>query len=331
MSVSTQYAETARTQLRSLLSAAVAANDTDALLLSGGLDTSILAAVSALKGTRTTAITVALAGTRAPDLRYARRVAQLFCAEHHVIYVTVSAALEKLPIVIETLRTFDPALPNDLVIYTALEAARQLGMPGVMTGDAADELFAGYSYMHALSPDAVRTYINRIAKTMRFASNSLGASLEMAIQQPFRNQQLMAFALSLDPALLVREHGKRSYGKWLLRTAFEPELGELAWRTKDPIEVGSGAAELREVIRRTISDTEFAAKQQRYSMAFMNKEQLYFYEIYRAVVGEIPHGHGNRRCPLCRADLPGGKLHCDICGFSYPLTRYVSERLESEQ
>ncbi|MGC9444631.1 MAG: asparagine synthase C-terminal domain-containing protein [Candidatus Methanospirareceae archaeon] len=315
-------------QLRSLLSAAVAETDTEALLLSGGLDTSILAAVSALDGTRTTAITVALAGTHAPDLRYANRVAQQFCAEHHVIYVTVEAALEKLPTVIETLRTFDPALPNDLVIYAALEAARQLGMTGVMTGDAADELFAGYSYMHALSPDAVRRYINRIAKTMRFSSNSLGASLDIAIQQPFRNQQLMAFALSLDPAVLVRERSQNSYGKWLLRTAFEAELGELAWRAKDPIEVGSGAVELREVIRSTISDTEFAAKKQRYRMEFMNKEQLYFYEIYRAVVGEIPQGHGKRRCPLCRAELPGGKLHCAICGFSYPLTQYLSERSE---
>ncbi|MBN1455545.1 MAG: 7-cyano-7-deazaguanine synthase [Methanomicrobia archaeon] len=329
MSVSTQDAETACTQLRSLVSAAVAEADTDALLLSGGLDTSILAAVSAAQGTRTTAITVALAGTRAPDLRYARRIAQQFCAEHHVIYVTVDAALEKLSTVIEMLRTFDPALPNDLVIYTALDAARQLGITRVMTGDAADELFAGYSYMHALSSDVMRTYVTRIAKTMHFASNSLGASLDIAIQQPYRNQQLMEFALSLDPAVLVREHGQSVYGKWLLRTAFEPELGELAWRAKDPIEVGSGAAELREVIRRTISDTEFEAKKQRYSMAFMNKEQLYFYEIYRAVVGAVPQGHNKRRCPLCRADLPANKLHCAICGFAYPLTRYLTERSES--
>lgn len=330
MSVSNQNAEAARTQLRSLLSAAVAESDTDALLLSGGLDTSTLAAISAAQGTRTTAITVALAGTRAPDLRYATRVAQQFCAEHHVIYVTVAAALEKLPTVIETLRTFDPALPNDLVIYTALEAAQQLGIAGVMTGDAADELFAGYSYMHALSPDAVRTYINRIVRTMRFSSNSLGVSLDIAIQQPFRNPRLIEFALSLDPAVLVREWDHRSYGKWLLRTAFEAELGELAWRAKDPIEVGSGAAELREVIRRTISDTEFEAKKRTYQMEFMNKEHLYFYEIYRAVVGAIPRGHGKRRCPLCRAELPGDKLHCDICGFSYPLTRYLSKRSERE-
>jgi asparagine synthase (glutamine-hydrolysing) len=329
MSVTNQDAETARTQLRSLLSAAVAETDTEALLLSGGLDTSILAAVSAAQGMRTTAITVALAGTRAPDLRYANRVAQQFCAEHHVIYVTIEAALEKLPTVIETLRTFDPALPNDLVIYTALEAAQQLGITSVMTGDAADELFAGYSYMHALSPDGMRAYINKIAKTMRFSSNALGASLDIAIQQPFRDQKLIEFALSLDPAVLVMEHGHSIYGKWLLRTAFEAELGELAWRAKDPIEVGSGAAELREVIRRTISDTEFEAKKRAYRMAFMNKEHLYFYEIYRAVVGEIPRGHGKRRCPLCRAELPGGKLHCEICGFSYPLTRYVSERSES--
>ncbi len=330
MSVQDQNVEAARMQLRALLSAAVAETDEAALLLSGGLDTSILAAVSAVNGTRMTAVTVALAGTHAPDLRYAKWVAQRFCAGHHVIYLTVEAALEKLPTVIETLRTFDPALPNDLVIYTALEAAQQLGITGVMTGDAADELFAGYAYMHALSPDALRTYINKIVTTMCFSSTILGASLGMAVRQPFRDRRLIAFAVSLDPALLVLERRQRRYGKWLLRTAFETELGELAWRTKDPIEVGSGATALREVIRRSISDRDFAAKKRSYKMEFMNKEHLYFYEIYRAVVGEIPHGNVKRRCPLCRAELPEGKLHCYICGFSYPLTRYLAERSGGE-
>ncbi len=320
-----KYEEAACKELRELLREVVERNDAEALLLSGGLDTSILAALSSNKGKSKKALTVAFEGTRARDLDYAQTVAKMFQYERHIIRLTETEALEKLPKVIEAVRSFDPALPNDLTIYAALEKAKSLGIKSVMTGDGADELFSGYSYMRELSSDALRTYINTISKTMWFSSNTLGASLGVEIKQPYRDKEIIDFALGVDPNLKVKERNGRKYGKWLLRKAFEAELGEVAWRAKEPIEFGSGTTKLRAIISSKIPDTEFEQKKRDYGMKFMNKEHLYFYEIYRAVVGEVPRSQDKKRneCPLCKAELPEKKLHCKICGFCYPLGKYL--------
>jgi asparagine synthase (glutamine-hydrolysing) len=316
-------------KLRELLRDVVEESDAEALLLSGGLDTSILAALANDQGKSKKALTVALAGTRAPDLKYAQKVAQKFRYEHHLICLTEIEALEKMPEVIKAVRSFDPAIPNDLTIYVALQEAKELGLRSVMTGDGADELFAGYSYMHELSPDALDRYIKTISRTMWFSSNKLGASLGIEIKQPYCDEKIVDFALDIDSHLKVRERDGRKYGKWLLRKAFEAELGKVAWRKKEPIEFGSGTTKLREAIRGKISDAEFEEKKREYEMEFMNKEHLFFYEVYKAVVGEIPKpkGKGRRACPLCKVELPENRLHCDICGFSYPIGRYIGETL----
>jgi asparagine synthase (glutamine-hydrolysing) len=314
--------------LRELVRDAVKKNNAEALLLSGGLDTSILAALSNNENKNKKALTVALAGTHAPDIGYAKKLAQKFRYEHHLIQITESEALGEIPMVIRAVRSFDPALPNDLVIYAALQEVQHLGIKSIMTGDGADELFAGYSYMHELSHEELKMYITALSQTMYFSSNKLGAVLGVEIKQPYCDRAIIDYALDLDSDLKIKERDGRRYGKWLLRKAFEEELGAVAWREKEPIEFGSGTTKLRDIIRGDILDTEFEEKKRVYGMDFMNKEHLFFYEIYRAVVGEIPRPEGKEKniCPLCKTGLPEDRFHCSICGFSYPLGRYLGKK-----
>jgi asparagine synthase (glutamine-hydrolysing) len=318
--------EEVRSRLRELLRDAVEKNAADALLLSGGLDTSILAAVSGNKGKTKKAFTVSMDGSPAPDLEYAKKVAQRFLYEHHLIRLTENEALEKIPEVIKAVGSFDPALPNDLAIYMAIKEAKNLGIESVMTGDGADELFAGYSYMHELSPEELNKYIRNLSnsKAMYFSSNKLGAFLDVEIKQPYLDTEIVDIALDINPNLKVNEIEGRKYGKWILRKAYEKELGEVAWREKEPIELGSGTTKLRDIIASKISDVEFNEKKRAYGMEFMNKEHLFFYEIYREVVGKVPKAKGKANvCPLCKAELPENRFHCNICGFSYPITKYI--------
>lgn len=319
-------------RLREILSDAVERNAADALLLSGGLDTSILAAVSEEAGKTKKAFTVSMDinGTPAPDLEYAKRVAQKFLYELHLIRITENEALNKIPEVIKAVRSFDPALPNDLAIYVAIKEAKNLGIESIMTGDGADELFAGYSYMHELSQEELNKYIRNISKTMYFSSNKLGDFLGVEIKQPYLDKEIVEFALDINPVLKVKEIEGRKYGKWILRRAYEKELGEVAWREKEPIEFGSGTTKLRDIIASKISDAEFAEKKREYEMEFMNKEHLFFYEIYKEVVGEVPKATVKMKgkanvCPLCKAELPENLFHCNICGFSYPIGKYLEE------
>jgi len=298
-------------ELREILGNAVQRNKADGLLLSGGLDTSILATLSRMK-----AFTVVL-GSHAPDLRYSQKIAKMLSLEHKIINLTVESALQEIPTVIKILKTFDPSLPNDLAIYFALRSAKENGIRSVMTGDGADELFAGYQYMWRLENSELDRYIRGISQTMWFSANALAEHFGLRISQPYLDEKLIEFTIELDPKLKVRNHNHRRYGKWILRRAFKNYLPkEIVWRRKDPIEYGSGTNKIRRIIESKVPTQQFNEKKQRYKIEFMSKEHLFYYEIYRKVVGEIPQPDiGERPCPTCGAGISGH--HCRICGICH--------------
>ena len=292
----------------------------DSLLLSGGLDSSILAALSG----DITVFTAALEGSFAPDIEYARRVADAFGLEHHVHIFTVDDALDAIVEVIRILKTFDLALPNDLTAFFGLQLAKRHGAKKVMTGDGADELFAGYSYMHNLEPEQLDRYIYKLAQTMHFSSPELGRVLGIEIGQPYLSEGFIKFAVGISPDLKVREEKGRTWGKWILRKAFSGRLPEeIIFREKTALEYGSGSTELRQLLSSKISDGEFE-ESGKIPVKFINKEHLYYYKVYQTIVGEVPKpSSGERFCPCCGAGVPLGRYHCRVCGVSAPLEEYL--------
>lgn len=293
--------------LRATLRAGVARNPAEALLFSGGLDTSVLAVLSP----PVPAIHVCL-GEAGDDLPYAETVARTLGLELIVRRVTVEEALAAIPDVIRIRRSFDPALPNDLAIYFALTEARRRGFRSVMTGDGADELFAGYSYMFSLDLEA---YIPWLVGRMHFSANELGAGLGLRVSQPFLDLEVVTLALTIPPALKVRYEDGRQYGKWVLRRAFEADLPpEVCWQAKRPIEVGSGFTALRETVAGLVTESD-----RKGPVHFISPDHPYYYRIYREVVGRIPPpGPGQKPCPGCGAGMPVWGHHCRICGWVEP-------------
>ena len=311
-------------QLRDELKEATERNKADAILLSGGLDTSILAFVARPR----IALTVALKDSQASDLIYSEKVSNLLGMEHKKTEFSVEEALDALPEVIKILKTFDPALPNDLSLYFALKLAKANKVGSVMTGDGGDELFAGYSYMAELPPEDLGRYITGLSQNWHFSANELGEALGIEIKQPLLDEDFVRFALEISPELKVKE----GIGKYILRKSFEDVIpSEILWRRKEPIEYGSGSTKLHEVINDMVSDEEFQSATKNIDIRFINKEHFFYYRIYSEVVGEIPEasplasspftGEGwseVKACPCCGAQL--SKSHCRICGFSLPLT-----------
>jgi asparagine synthase (glutamine-hydrolysing) len=298
-------------QLRSKLTEAVERNRADGILLSGGLDTSILAFVAR----PSVGFTVALKDSQAADLIYSEKIAKLLGIEHKKIEFTIEEALATLPEVIKILKTFDLALPNDLSIYFALKLVRGSGISSVMTGDGADELLAGYSYMTELSPEDLGRYIRKLSKNWHFSANELGRALGIEVRQPFLDKDFIRFALAISPELKVKD----GVGKHILRKSFERLLPpEIVWRKKEPIEYGSGSTKLHEVINSMVTDKEFQSVAKKVDIKFINKEHFFYWRIYNEVVGEIPKAKaGEIRCPCCGAGM--GIYHCPTCGFSRPL------------
>ncbi len=295
-------------QLREELMKSTRRNLGDGLLLSGGLDTTILASLA--PGAKAFTIRLESYGE---DPKYAEVVAKQFDMEHYQIVVDIQQALGAIPEVIRILETFDPGIPNDLAIYLALGFAKDRGIKNVMTGDGADELFAGYSYMFNLN---LKDYIPRIVPQMYFSSNELGGYFGIGIKQPYLDSEFVSFSFKIPWDLRVNIEDGKVWGKWILRKAFEDRLPHaVIWQDKRPIEYGSGFTRLRETIESRISDEEFEQKKRSYPVRFMNKEHLFYFEVYRDVVGDIPlPGEGERQCPCCGAGMDQDALHCRICG-----------------
>jgi len=298
-------------QLRNNLKEAVERNRAEGMLLSGGVDTSILAFVAR----PSTGFTVALKGSLASDLVYSEKIAKLLGIQHKKMEFTREEALATLPEIIRILKTFDLALPNDLSIYFALKLARESGVSSVMTGDGADELFAGYSYMAELTPQDLERYIKRLSQNWHFSAGYLGRALGIEIKQPFLNEDFVRFALEISPELKVKD----GVGKYILRKSFEDLIpAEIVWRRKEPIEYGSGSTRLHEIISNIVADEEFQSAKKEVDIKFINKEHFFYWRIYNEGVGKIPKARDAEiSCPCCGAAM--GTYHCPTCGFSRPL------------
>lgn len=281
-----------------------------ALLLSGGIDSGLLACLGPeLEGF---AVSLEGGGGDGPYLEMLRRCLEL---KVHIVRVSVAEALEALPVVIRILRSFDPALPNDLAVYFGLKAAAERGYRRIATGDGGDELFGGYPYMVELKD--LDGYIRQLIPHLQFSSSLLGEHLGVEVVQPYLEEPFLDFALGIPAELKVRQDKGRVWGKWILRKALETLLpAEFAWQQKRPLEVGSGMVALRELIAQEISDEEFQQRASSYGMRFLCKEHIYFYEVFRQVVGEVPPpGPEEERCPNCGGGLPRGRRYCRICGM----------------
>ncbi len=309
-------------RIRLLLEGAVRRNLADCILLSGGLDTSIVTAV-ARKYSKLTGITVSLG--EAPDVKFAQLIAEKYRLKHHVVRVDHNDIQRAVFEVVKVMQSFDPMeIRNDATIMIGLENARELGFNEVMTGDAGDELFAGYSFFFKMSLDELEKRLRKMWSTMRFSSVPLAESLGMQARLPLLDDEFKNFAMEVPVQLKIHDERGRVYGKWILRKSFEQDLpDEILWRVKMPIEQGSGTSSLSEYYGTKIPDSEFNLKREQFwksdRVRIRDKEQLAYYEIYRGIIGTPDgRGSGSKVCTGCSTHLPEEMNYCRTCG-EYPV------------
>ncbi|MGI0091781.1 MAG: asparagine synthase C-terminal domain-containing protein [Nitrososphaerales archaeon] len=317
-------------ELRKLVFKAVADTLGDSILLSGGLDTTIVAAVvSSLLGKNKDlrAYTILLKDSPAPDLSYSKLASALFCIPHQIRVVSLKELEEALPDVIRVLKSFDPMeIRNSVTVYLGLKEAKLGGFRRVMTGDASDELFAGYSFVFKLQRDLAQATLRHLWEVMHFSSVPLAQSLGIQASLPFLESGVKEFAMSqIEFDFLIGYKGEVSsgsevFGKYILRKAFEDMLPrEITWRTKTPIECGSGTTILPQIYSEKLGDFEFEEKKARYlqtdKVKIRDKEHLKYYEIFREIFGApSPLDRSKRMCPACTFNVPGDALFCTTCG-----------------
>jgi len=307
--------------VKELLRRAVDEMRCEAILLSGGLDTSIVAALAADRGLRL-AVTVVV-GDDAPDLPYATELAARLGLEHVVLRRSLDELWASLPELVRALGTFDGMyLRNDSVILEGLRELSRRGARACFVGDGADELFAGYSFMYGRPVEEIAPTVKRFASSMHFNGPVLGRSVGVDVRSPYLHPAVIAHALSLPGEAMVLEHDGQKHGKAPLRTAFASLLGERhAYRRKDPIEIGSGATALQGYAAARVPDFEAEAARVLAAdgVRVRDAERMAYYRIYREVFGGPPNPDATqpKSCPDCHARGPEG-TYCRVCG-AYPI------------
>jgi len=311
-------------KLRLLLEEAVKRNLSEGILLSGGLDTSTLVALAS-KYRSPKAFTVAFEGAPAPDIKYAKLVADRFGLKHSVQIFGEDDLYKAIPLVIRKLKSFDPMeIRNSVTIFIGLKAAHEDGINSVMTGDGCDELFAGYSFFFGLEKEKLRLELQRVWNGMAFTSVDLADMFGIKAKLPYLDSEFKKFAMEMDPELKVQVERGQTWGKWIIRRAFGNILPEeIVWRVKTPIEAGSGTATLTRLFNSIISDAYFKEKTAKYldedKVAIRDKEQLFYYEAYRPILG-APHPTSmeGKICHQCNSNVPERATYCRTCG-AYPI------------
>lgn len=309
--------------LRTILNQATAEAKADGILLSGGLDTSVVS-YSATRSSRPKAATVAFTMGSPSDPPYAKRVASLLGMEHFFHEFDLEEYTDASHHVIEALHTFDPVeVRNSASIYLALRLAKDHGMRRVLTGDAFDELYAGYSFFVDMTDYGdLQKALEAMWAVMSFTSRDLGRYVGIEVDIPALHADFLQFSKSVPADLKVREVNGQRWGKWIVRQAHRGLLpDEILWRPKAPIEAGTGTTYAEVLADEEISDGEFAKEKERLArngLALRNKEQLICYRYYVSKFGDKPaYPDLEKKCRCCGSGVEHGKNYCRVCG-AYP-------------
>ena len=222
------------------------------VFLSGGLDSSIVAAIMAREAEPGTPVHSFAAGTPgSPDLAAARLVADRLGLVHHERVYTDDEVLDVLPEVVRVTESYEPSLIRSAVPNYLLAELAAHHVKVVLTGEGADELFAGYHHLRELDVPALRDALVHGLETLHHLNLQRCDRVTMAhgleARVPFLSRELLAVAqrIPLEWKLLGDDGQEKAHEKAILREAFEGWLpAEILWRRKEQFGDGSGTADV---------------------------------------------------------------------------------------
>jgi len=271
------------------------------VLLSGGLDSSIISAVTKKFAARRIetddrneawwpqlhSFAVGLEGS--PDLAAAREVADHIGTVHHEIHITLDEGLDAVRDVIYFLETYDVTTVRAATpMYLMARVIKSMGVKMVLSGEGADEVFGGYLYFHkAPGPrEFHEETVRKLGKLYLYdclRANKALAAWGVEGRVPFLDKEFLDVAMRLNPADKMAADGRME--KWILRKAFEKYLPEkIAWRQKEQFSDGVGynwIDTLKELTSARVTDDMMVSARFRFPVNTpMNKEEYYYRSIF---------------------------------------------------
>lgn len=288
------------------------------VLLSGGLDSSLVAACAAKFARdrvedddrseawwpRLHSFAIGLDGS--PDLAAAQLAADMLGTEHHGFVYTFEEGLDALPEVIRHIETYDvTTIRAATPMFLLARRIKAMGVKMVLSGEGADEIFGGYLYFHK-APDARAFHDETVRKLdalhnydcLRANKSMMAWGVEARV--PFLDLEFLDVAMSMDARHKMAGGGRIE--KAVLREAFVGALPEqILWRQKEQFSDGVGYGwidGLKDHADLVVSDTDFADAADRFPHNPPATKEAY---LYRRLFEQ--HFPGD----ACAATVPGGK------------------------
>jgi len=310
-------------KIRSLLEESLIDSDTKWVAFSGGLDSSITAKIKSNNGIN--GITIIAKDFVGTDLSYSQITAKHIGIPLELKYVEINDMLNAITETVKILKNFnDIEIRNSIVPYLYLSELKKKNISKVVTGDGADEIFAGYNFLIQKDHSEIKNELKRMKEIMHFPSQKIAHELGMSIEMPFIGEKIINLAETLPIDSLVNKKNGITFGKWILRKAFENDLpNSVIWRQKTPMQDGSGTSALTKLFESIITDDIFNEKSKKIKekdgVTIRTKESLHYYETYRKEF-EIPDTkNGMNLCSDCNSEITNNSKFCRMCG-KFPLT-----------
>jgi len=289
--------------------------------LSGGLDSSII--THFLKPRKPNTVTIIAEDFVSTDLTYCQMISKKMELPLTIYNVRTEQILEAIEETIKILKNFnDIEIRNNVVMYLSIKWAKEKGEKSIITGDGADELFAGYSFLINKSEEELTKEIKRICSIMHFPTQKIGKALGVSIESPFLNENVIKLAEKIPVNLKVKEENGKRYGKWILRKTFEKHIPQqIAWREKSPMQEGSGTAGLTNLFDSIVGEEQFVERkltvEKTDGVVIRSRESMYYYEIFKKLFGTPVDSKSDEVCPYCKHHVGKSKF-CRMCG-AFPI------------
>jgi asparagine synthase (glutamine-hydrolysing) len=261
--------------------------------LSGGLDSSIIAAIAARDIPELHTFSVGLEASA--DLGAARLAAQHIGSTHHEYLMNEREIFQTLPEIIYHLESFDQDLVRSAIpcYFTSRIASQYVKV--ILTGEGADELFGGYAYYKQIKDaGALNRELRRSVSSLhninlqRVDRLTMAHSLEGRV--PFLDLDMIELAQTIEPELKLR--GDPPTEKWILRRAFQELLPrQIVWREKEQFDEGSGVAALMaERTESMMSDAELELQRSlHHGVDLRSKEEAFYHRLFNEVYPDSQH------------------------------------------
>lgn len=286
------------------------------VLLSGGLDSSVISAITQSYSERRIednsqtkawwprlhSFAVGLKG--APDLAKARMVADHIGTVHHEINYTIQEGLDAIRDVIYFIETYDvTTVRASTPMYLLARVIKSMGIKMVLSGEGADEIFGGYLYFHK-APSAEEFHKETVRKLSKlYLYDCLRANKSLAAwgvegRVPFLDKEFLDVAMRTNPA--AKMCPGKTMEKRIVREAFSDMLPEeIVWRQKEQFSDGVGYSwidTLKKMTEELVTDEQMAHAAERFPINTpMCKEEYYYRSIFEehfpseSAARSVPH------------------------------------------